>query len=350
MHRSARGILSASLLLALATDVRTGTGRCRACFGQPRGPLRTPVRLDQRPPARRNQHPGPRRADRIGPARAPWRCPPARKLIDLGSATCLPGLIDSHTHLTGQTSPTSTPTSSAGTPPTTPSARTVYARRTLLAGFTTVRNLGDGANASIALRNAINAGVVTGPRIFTAGGAIGSTGGHADDTDGYRADLQGDPQAAERHHQRRRRRLEGRPPALQGRRRPDQDHAVRRRARRKQQRRQRADDRSTRSRRWSPPRTTTASPSPRTRTAPKAIRRAVVGGVDSIEHGTFMDDADMKLMKEHGTWYVPTIIAGKYVAGNGARARLLPAAGRRQGDAGRAADPGRPRARPTRPA
>jgi imidazolonepropionase-like amidohydrolase len=45
----------------------------------------------------------------------------------------------------------------------------------------------------------------------------------------------------------------------------------------------------------------------------EAIRRAVIGGVDSIEHGTFMDDTDMKLMKEHGTWYVPTIIAGKYV-------------------------------------
>jgi imidazolonepropionase-like amidohydrolase len=46
----------------------------------------------------------------------------------------------------------------------------------------------------------------------------------------------------------------------------------------------------------------------------EAIRRAVVGGVDSIEHGTYMDDADMKLMVEHGTWYVPTIIAGDYVA------------------------------------
>ena len=56
-----------------------------------------------------------------------------------------------------------------------------------------------------------------------------------------------------------------------------------------------------------------ASPWPHTRTAPKAIRRAVIGGVDSIEHGTFMNDEDMKLMKEHGTWYVPTIIAGKFV-------------------------------------
>jgi len=46
----------------------------------------------------------------------------------------------------------------------------------------------------------------------------------------------------------------------------------------------------------------------------EAIRRAVLAGVDSIEHGTYMDDADMKLMKQHGTWYVPTIIAGDYVA------------------------------------
>ncbi len=46
----------------------------------------------------------------------------------------------------------------------------------------------------------------------------------------------------------------------------------------------------------------------------EAIRRAVLGGVDSIEHGTFMNDEDMRLMKEHGTWYVPTIIAGDFVA------------------------------------
>ena len=75
--------------------------------------------------------------------------------------------------------------------------------RTLQAGFTTVRNLGDGAGESIALRNAINAGIVPGPRIFTAGVAIGSTGGHADGTDGYRKDLAGDPGPNDRHHQRR---------------------------------------------------------------------------------------------------------------------------------------------------
>ena len=49
----------------------------------------------------------------------------------------------------------------------------------------------------------------------------------------------------------------------------------------------------------------------------EAIRRAVLGGVDSIEHGTFLDDADIKLMKEHGTWFVPTIIAGDFVVSQG---------------------------------
>ena len=72
----------------------------------------------------------------------------------------------------------------------------------------------------------------------------------------------------------------------------------------------------------------------------EAIRRAIIGGVDSIEHGTFMDDADMKLMKEHGTWYVPTIIAGKYVEEKAKRPGLLPGAGRRQGAAGRPDHPG----------
>ena len=123
-----------------------------------------------------------------------------------------------HTHLTSQTSPTGYTDQFRWNLADYAIRSTVYARRTLDAGFTTVRNLGDGANASIALRNAINAGIVPGPRIFTAGSAIGSTGGHADDTDGYRNDLPAIPVAKQRHHQRSRRRVEGRAPALQGRR------------------------------------------------------------------------------------------------------------------------------------
>jgi imidazolonepropionase-like amidohydrolase len=69
----------------------------------------------------------------------------------------------------------------------------VYARRTLLAGFTTVRDLHAFWTLSEALRDAINAGVIPGPRMYTAGKAIGSTGGHADPTVGFRDDLVGDP-------------------------------------------------------------------------------------------------------------------------------------------------------------
>src|SRR4029079_18424905 len=71
-----------------------------------------------------------------------------------------------------------------------------YARVTLMAGFTTVRDLG-GSGVNVSLRNAINKGLVVGPRIFTAGKAIATTGGHADPTNGYRKDLMGDPGPAE---------------------------------------------------------------------------------------------------------------------------------------------------------
>ncbi|SHF23578.1 metal-dependent hydrolase family protein [Thermomonas hydrothermalis] len=238
--------------------------------------------------------------------------PAGANAIELGQATCLPGLIDSHVHLTSQSSPTSYSDQFRWNVADYAIRSTVYAQRTLQAGFTTVRNLGDGNGESIALRNAIEAGVIPGPRIFTAGPAIGSTGGHADGTDGYRKDLAGDPgpkdgiingvddawKAVRQHYKDGADLIKIMPsggvldesasadnPQLT----LDEIKAV----------------------------VAAAHDYGFTVAAhahgAEGIRRAVEGGVDSIEHGTFMDDADMRLMKQRGTWYVPTIIAGKYV-------------------------------------
>ncbi|MBS0383022.1 MAG: amidohydrolase family protein [Proteobacteria bacterium] len=234
------------------------------------------------------------------------------KVIDMpANDTCLPGLIDSHTHLTMQFGKNTYAEKFHLNPADYAIQSTVYARRTLLAGFTAVRNVGDEHNESIALRNAVNSGEVPGPRIFSAGQFIGTTGGHADPTNGFRWDLQGDPGPKDGIID---------SPA-------DAWKAVR------QHYKDGADlikimpsggvlDESSSSEN---PQMTIEEIKAVVAAAhdygftvaahahgAEAIRRAVLGGVDSIEHGTFMDDQDMQLMKEHGTWYVPTIIAGEF--------------------------------------
>jgi imidazolonepropionase-like amidohydrolase len=232
--------------------------------------------------------------------------------IDLGTSTCLPGLIDSHVHLTMETSPNRYSEQFRWNAADYAIRSTVYARRTLEAGFTTVRNVADNDYDSISLRNAINAGIVPGPRIYTSGTPIGSTGGHADFTDGYRHDLEGDHGAKDG--------IINSP--------DDAWKAVR------QHYKEGADlikimpsggvlDLNTNG---DNPQMTLAEIKAVVETAhdygfavaahahgKEAIKRAILGGVDSIEHGTFGDEETFKLMKEHGTWYVPTIIAGKYV-------------------------------------
>jgi imidazolonepropionase-like amidohydrolase len=232
--------------------------------------------------------------------------------IDL-SGTCLPGLIDSHTHLTSETSPTRKTDEFRWNVADYAVRSTVYARRTLLAGFTTVRDVGDSDYKSVALRNAINEGVLPGPRIFTAGVPIGSTGGHADPTDGYRQDLAGDPgvregiinspedawKAVREHYKAGVDLIKIMPSGGVLDESPSGDN----------------------------PQLTPAEVKAVVEAAhdygftvaahahgAEAIRRAIEAGVDSIEHGTYLDERDIELMKRHGTWLVPTISAGEFVA------------------------------------
>lgn len=250
---------------------------------------------------------------RIKAVESGHQTPSGASEVDLSALTCLPGLIDDHTHLTNQTSSSEYVDKFHWNLADYVVRSTVYARRTLLAGFTTVRNVGDSHNESAALRNAINAGIVVGPRIFTAGIPLSSTGGHADPTNGYRMDLAGDPGVMQGI-------INGPEDAVK---------AVRLHYKL-------GDDLIKimpsggvldESASGDNPQLTIEEIEAVVATAhdygftvaahahgAEAIRRAVIGGVDSIEHGTFMNDEDMRLMKAHGTWYVPTIIAGTFVA------------------------------------
>jgi imidazolonepropionase-like amidohydrolase len=131
--------------------------------------------------------------DRITGVSEGGSAPAGAKVIDLGDVTLLPGLIDVHVHLTAD------PTTSTGNyyqdaitlgPMDYAVLAPTLARRTLDAGFTTVRNVGAGDYIDVALRNAIDRGQLIGPRIQAATVAIGSTGGHADDSTGFSSNVE----------------------------------------------------------------------------------------------------------------------------------------------------------------
>ena len=252
-------------------------------------------------------------ADRFDKVEPGTQSPPGATVIDLAGATYLPGLIDDHVHLDDQFGKNTYAEAAHTNFADQVLKSTLYARRTLMAGFTTVRNVGDTGYDTVALRKAVAAGTVVGPRIYTAGPAISTTGGHADHTNGLSMDLQGDPGPLQS--------------IFNG---PDEARKVVR-----LHYKEGADlikampsggvmDLGTNG---SGPQMTEDEIRAIVETAhdygmkvavhahgAEAIRRSVVAGVDSVEHGTFMDDADIQLMTEHGTFYCPTVYTGQFVA------------------------------------
>jgi imidazolonepropionase-like amidohydrolase len=235
-------------------------------------------------------------------------------VIDLKTKTVYPGFIDMHVHIEGEYTPTQYLNKFQANDADVAFDAVKIAMRTLEAGFTTVRDMG-GSGINIALRNAINKGKVSGPRIFTAGKAIGTTGGHADPTNGFKASIQGDPGPKE-----------GVINSVD-----DAKKAVR-------QRYKNGAD-------WikitatggvlsvakngQNPQFTEEEIAAITSTAAdygfkvaahahgdEGMYRAVANGVTTIEHGTLIEKRTMELMKEKKAYLVPTISAGKFVAEN----------------------------------
>lgn len=236
------------------------------------------------------------------------------QVIDLKSKTVMPGLIDMHVHLEGEMNPKRYIQPFVLNDADIAYNAQVYAKSTLMAGFTTVRDLG-GTGVNVSLRNAINQGKVIGPRIFTSEKSLATTGGHADPTNGRRKELMGNPgpkdgviNSIEEARKAVRQRYKNGADLIK----ITATGGVLSVAKNGQN-----------------PQFTVEEIKAITETAKdygmhvaahahgdEGMQRAILGGVKTIEHGTMMSEKTMDFMKKHDVYYVPTITAGKSVEEN----------------------------------
>ena len=234
------------------------------------------------------------------------------EIVNLKQSYVLPGFMDMHVHLAQEYVPKAERRTKIE-----PEYRALFAAnaasKTLMAGFTSVRNLGDGGMETISLRDAIKEGLVIGPRIFTSGKTIATTGGHGDPTNGMPKDNYSPPSPEEG--------VIDSP--------EDAKKAVRQRYK------DGADGIKITAtggvlsvaKSGENPQFTDEELNSIVATAndyglwtaahahgKEGMKRAVIAGINSIEHGTYMDQEVMDLMKSKGTYYVPTIMAGDWVA------------------------------------
>jgi len=233
------------------------------------------------------------------------------KTIDLTTKTVMPGLIDMHVHIEGELNPKKYIEPFVLNEADVAFNAQKYAKTTLMAGFTTVRDLG-GSGVNVSLRNAINQGKVDGPRIITAEKAIGTTGGHADPTNGRNKTLMGDPGPKE-----------GVVNSVD-----DAKKAVRQRYKNGADMIKITATGGVLSvaKNGQNPQFTIEEIKAITQTAKdygmhvaahahgdEGMQRAIIGGVKTIEHGTLMSEETMELMKKYNVYHVPTLTAGKSV-------------------------------------
>lgn len=233
-------------------------------------------------------------------------------VIDLRSKTVMPGLIDMHVHIEEETSPTRYLSAFTLNEADLAYDAAKNAEVTLLSGFTTVRDLG-GSGVNVALKKAIAAGKVPGPRIFTAEKALATTGGHADPTNGYKLEMMGDPGPKE-----------GVVNSVE-----DARKAVRQRYKNGADLIKITATGGVLSvaKSGQNPQFTLEEIKAICETAKdygfhvaahahgdEGMQRAIKGGVKTIEHGTLMSDETMSLMKQYDVFLVPTISAGRFVS------------------------------------